>query len=208
MAAPGPAPAAAPAPKSGPAAAGSLAAELGAGTGSIVAFVGGGGKTSLIFSLSRQLKAAGLRVLCTTTTKMMAPRVPADCAAFLVEQVELRAAEAAVAAAFAEPAGGPVMLAGGFDVTMPGNRRVVGIPPDWAGALLAAGCCDCVLVEADGSRKLPFKAPQAPTEPVLPTGLSPAAEAALVVVAVAGMDAIGVPIAEDFVCRCAAPPPL
>eukprot|EP01052_Picozoa_sp_SAG31_P008347 SAG31_NODE_420_length_15868_cov_11.896823_1_plen_80_part_00 len=53
-----------------------LADELAVGKGSIVAFVGGGGKTSLMFALARQLCGAGLRVLCTTTTKMMKPRVP------------------------------------------------------------------------------------------------------------------------------------
>ena len=55
--------------------------------------------------------------------------------------------------------------------------------------------------KADGSRKLPFKAPQA-GEPVLPVGglLEPPG---MTVVAVAGVDALGRPIAEDFVCRCA-----
>jgi hypothetical protein len=50
-----------------------------------------------------------------------------------------------------------------------------------------------VLVEADGSRRLPFKAP-ADHEPVLP-------DTAAVVLAVAGIDALGAPLSEDFVCR-------
>ena len=57
--------------------------------------------------------------------------------------------------------------------------------------------------KADGSRKLPFKAPQA-GEPVLPVG-GQAIDAAMVVVAVAGVDAVGRPVAEDFVCRLVSP---
>ena len=153
----------------------SFASELGVDKGSIVAFVGGGGKTSLMYALARQLHSSNLRVLCTTTTKMMAPRVPAvratrqlpkafghaylidihtarvvqDCAAFvLAGEMGLERAQADVAAAMAEPAGGPVLLAGAYDAAMPGNKRVVGIPAAWPAELLAAGdCCDVVLVE-------------------------------------------------------------
>jgi hypothetical protein len=57
------------------------------------------------------------------------------------------------------------------------------VEPGWPEALLAAGCCDVVIVEADGARKLPFKAP-AENEPVLPEG-------AAVVLVVAGADATG-----------------
>eukprot|EP01052_Picozoa_sp_SAG31_P008348 SAG31_NODE_420_length_15868_cov_11.896823_2_plen_98_part_00 len=42
----------------------------------------------------------------------------------------------------------PVLLAGGYDPTMPGNKRVVGIPATWPAQLLETGIsCDVVLVE-------------------------------------------------------------
>ena len=63
----------------------------------------------------------------------------------------------------------------------PGSRRKIdGIPSEWVPRL--AGLCDAVLVEADGSRRLPFKAPAA-HEPVIPAG-------ATCVVAIAGADVL------------------
>ena len=38
--------------------------------GELVAFTGGGGKTSLVFALARELAAAGRRVVATTTTRI------------------------------------------------------------------------------------------------------------------------------------------
>ncbi|MBN1317047.1 MAG: hypothetical protein JXA42_16315, partial [Anaerolineales bacterium] len=46
----------------------SLAAALDIRRGDIVAFVGGGGKTSAMFQLAGELVAAGWRVITTTTT--------------------------------------------------------------------------------------------------------------------------------------------
>ena len=39
----------------------------------VMSFVGGGGKTSLMFLLARQLVRSGMRVLTTTTTKIFVP---------------------------------------------------------------------------------------------------------------------------------------
>ncbi|MBW2491457.1 MAG: putative selenium-dependent hydroxylase accessory protein YqeC, partial [Deltaproteobacteria bacterium] len=41
--------------------------------GSVVSLVGGGGKTSLMFKLARELSMAGDTVLTTTTTKIFEP---------------------------------------------------------------------------------------------------------------------------------------
>eukprot|EP01045_Picozoa_sp_COSAG04_P009191 COSAG04_NODE_527_length_13079_cov_26.785516_4_plen_282_part_00 len=178
-----------------------LAAQLGIRAGDVVALLGGGGKTSLMFALAGQLGASGLRALCTTTTKMMEPRTPQDCDACIVNAA-LDAAVAETTAAFTSP-GRRLVLAAGYAAAHPGagregaaaRRRIDGVPPAWPRRLIEAGACDVVLVEADGARKLPFKAP-AEHEPVLPDGTS-------VAVAVAGVDALGRPLAEDFVCRAA-----
>lgn len=68
-------------------------------------------------------------------------------------------------------------------------------PPLWI-EFLCPHVADLCVVEADGSRMLPFKAPR-PTEPVLPASLPTSAA----VVAVVGLDALGVPLDEDHVCR-------
>lgn len=62
--------------------------------------------------------------------------------------------------------------------------KVKGIHPSWMPALRSAW--DFVLVEADGSRRLPLKAPGS-DEPVLPPGAD-------LVVGVVGLDALGRPM--------------
>ena len=46
----------------------SLAKALRVDRGAVVSFVGGGGKTTSMFRLARELSAAGLRVVATTST--------------------------------------------------------------------------------------------------------------------------------------------
>ena len=63
-----------------------------------------------------------------------------------------------------------------------------GVPPELPGQLLARPDVDFVLIEADGSRMRPIKAP-AEHEPVIPPG-------ATLVVPVMGIDALDLPLAE------------
>eukprot|EP00929_Paragymnodinium_shiwhaense_P097054 TRINITY_DN58830_c0_g1_i1.p1 TRINITY_DN58830_c0_g1~~TRINITY_DN58830_c0_g1_i1.p1 ORF type:complete len:530 (-),score=45.80 TRINITY_DN58830_c0_g1_i1:358-1872(-) len=156
----------------------------------ITAFVGGGGKTTLTFCEARQAAATGKRVIVTTTTKMLRPRVPQDVSAVVVTS-EL---DNAIDLLKMKTSGGSVIaLAAGEEVSDHGTRSL-GVPPEWPLKLLEAGVADVVVVEADGSRKLPFKAPRAPTEPVLPCGCE-------AVVAVAGLDVLGSILDETSVCR-------
>ena len=74
-----------------------------------------------------------------------------------------------------------------------GGGKVVGLPPSVVDALWAARLADHLLVEADGSRGLPFKA-FGPHEPQVPA-------ASTIVVQVAGLDAIGRPLTMDHVHR-------
>ena len=178
----------------------SLAEELGAlQRGAIVAAVGGGGKTSLCFAIARECAALGVKALVTTTTKMMEPRTPQDCDICLVID-SLESAVRQIADTFADSAAQIVVLGGGYAAahgasggSSGGRRRIDGVPPEWPQQLIEASACDVVIVEADGARKLPFKAP-AENEPVFPVGTT-------TVVAVGGVDALGIPIAEEFVCR-------
>lgn len=115
---------------------------LGVGRG-VTAVMGSGGKTSLLYQLAEELRPRGTVLLATTTHIMKPPQYP-----FAVTAEELTAALAAYGAA----------CAGSY--TPEGKLTA----PSFQGWQQAA---DFVLVEADGSKRLPAKAHEA-WEPVLP----------------------------------------
>ncbi len=159
------------------------------GSGS-VAFVGAGGKTTAMLRLARDLEGRGRTVLVTTTTHLFDPRrEPDGPAGRLVFRPEMEFPRAADAG----PAGVPGVDAGlepGEGITLLVSReadepgKVKGVHPSWIPELRASW--DFVLVEADGSRGLPLKAP-GDHEPVLPPGTD-------LVVGVLGLDGLGRPM--------------
>ena len=150
-----------------------------------VALVGGGGKTTTLWSLARELSGAGPTIV-TTTTKAGAP--PAD-----VPLVDWEAPlpdhslHELVAAAFARSA----LIAVGSGVR---EGRLRAVSPEIADELFFRCGARYVVNEADGARMKPFKAP-AEHEPVL-------ASTTTLLVVVIGLDALGAPIEE----RALAPP--
>ena len=133
----------------------------------ITAVVGGGGKTSLIWRLSGELMARG-RVLIATTTHI----IPPACETLLSPtREEVRNAWAHTG-----------RLAIG-DKTLEGKLAPVASLQNQY-----QGLADYVLIEADGSRGLPIKAPAA-YEPVFPFGVQH-------VIAIAGMACCGQTIAQ------------
>ena len=149
----------------------------------VIAFVGAGGKTSAIFTLARELREH--RVIVTATTKLRDPRLEAgrNLDAVVVEKdLAERVGDAGVELAHTPRAGeGPLVLASAVEA---GTLKFVGIHPDRVAGLRSA--CDFVLVEADGSRGLPVKAPTG-NEPLLP-------DCADLVVGVMGLDCLGLPL--------------
>ncbi len=146
----------------------------------VIAFVGAGGKTTALFCLGAELAAEGRRVLLTSTTHLMDPRGEAARPPLtLVLQAELEAPPGACELPEAVP-GLTVLMA--RPAAEPGKLK--GVHPDWVPALKASW--DFVLVEADGSRRLPLKAP-ADHEPVLPPGTD-------LVVGVVGLSSLGRPL--------------
>jgi probable selenium-dependent hydroxylase accessory protein YqeC len=148
-----------------------------------VALTGGGGKTAAVLRAAHELREAGWRVLVSTTTKV-GPTMASELPVVLCSGTP---GEAAVRAAIDRS--GAVFLAAGRAA----DGKFEGVPPGVLDALALAGVADVVLVEADGARQRPLKAP-AEHEPVVP-------ERATVVSFVMGIDVLGEPVDGPLVHR-------
>ena len=146
-------------------------------SGELIAFVGGGGKTSLMFALAAALP--GRRILTTTTRIFAAQMKLAQELIFATEGTE--DFEKKIGEALDQS--GSCLVVGEVE-----GEKAVGVPPELLGEWLARLDVDFVLVEADGSRMRPIKAPAA-HEPVIPP-------AATVVVPMVGIDALDGRFAE------------
>ena len=134
----------------------------------VTALIGGGGKTTMLYTLTEELRKKGTVLLCTSTHIMRPTQY----------EVLERAGEAEISAALAAH--------GAVCVGEPSAEGKLG-PPSLSFDALAQ-LADYVLVEADGSRRLPLKA-HAPHEPVIPAN-------AQRVVLVVGADGFGKPISR------------
>ena len=138
----------------------------------LVSIVGGGGKTTTLFALGEQLPG---RVVLTTTTKMGSERdegVP----------VLIRPTDDELARHLETTPRALVWS----DRT---GHRADGVPPTDCDRWFQSGVADHVVVEADGSRRKPFKAPY-PYEPVI-------AQQTTTLIACIGAHALGQPIATS-----------
>jgi probable selenium-dependent hydroxylase accessory protein YqeC len=160
----------------------SLLSALGIGRGDVVSVVGAGGKTTLVYRLAAEARAAGMTVLVTTTTHM-GTLAEATTGPVLVE------ADAAIEDDLVRA------LAAEGRVTVLGRRvradKLEGLAPERVDALVARA--DVTLIEADGARGRSLKAPAA-HEPVIPSSTT-------IVVVVAALDAVGRPLDADTVHR-------
>ena len=152
----------------------------------VVAFVGGGGKTSLMYRLAREIAARGERVVVTTTTHIMAPNdndvqslILSEDRKLIMEQLQYHLKSQNLVAV------------GSKLVSLEGKMK--GIEPEWVEEIAELPIPVHVVVEADGSAGRPFKAP-ADYEPVIPAATN-------LVVPVVGVDIIGKPFGPDFVHR-------
>lgn len=136
----------------------------------LVSIVGGGGKTTTLFALGDQLPG---RVVLTTTTKMGSERDEGVPVLVGPTDTELDAhlATTPKALVWSDRSG----------------HRADGVSPTDCDRWFGSGLADHVIVEADGSRRKPFKAPYA-YEPVI-------AEQTTTLLACIGAPALGQPIA-------------
>jgi molybdenum cofactor cytidylyltransferase len=155
---------------------------LGIRRGEVVGIAGAGGKTTLVYRVAAEARAAGLTVLVTTTTHM-GTLPEAVTGPVLVEEEDGATDKVRDA------------LASEGRATLLGRRvrpdKLAGVAPERVDDLRSAA--DLVLVEADGARGRSLKVPAA-HEPVLPRTLT------LLVVLVA-LDALGEPLTDECVHR-------
>ena len=143
-----------------------LAQLLGIAPG-LTAVIGGGGKTTALLTLGRELACKGTVILCTTTKIYPFSGLPLSTGG--TEALREALAQA------------PLVCAG-----VPGAEGKLSAPPAPMEALKALA--DYVLVEADGSRGLPVKA-HLDHEPVIP-------QAADRILCLVGASAFGRPVRE------------
>lgn len=157
------------------------------GTGGVIALVGAGGKTSALFGLAEELAWTGRDVVMTTTTHLRDPRLEQG-----------RSFDRVV---FDSPGDRPwdseppwpdrgrrIVFASGAE---PATGKLRGVDPVRIGELDRAGAF--ILVEADGAKFRPIKAPAA-HEPVVPAMTD-------LVVGIMGLDCLGRPMDDTTVHR-------
>jgi probable selenium-dependent hydroxylase accessory protein YqeC len=164
---------------------GSIIQALGLRSRELISLVGGGGKTTLLFRLARELVDSGRRVLATTTTKILEPSSE-DSPRILVESKDEKIMEALC---HLKDKQGPLTVAR----ERLESNKLGGISSDLVDRLYGSGKIDDLLVEADGAAGRPVKAPR-DGEPVIPS------ETTLVIVLV-GVDGMGVVLQEENVFR-------
>ena len=149
----------------------------------VIALVGGGGKTSLMYALAREMVDQGKTVISTTTTKIYPPNASESPHLILADNDPHLTELSALLSEFKH-----VTVGRSID---PSSTKMLGLPVEKITAL--SGCAHWVLVEADGAAGRPVKAP-AEWEPVIP----PCSD---LVIAVVGLDCLGRPAEEKTAFR-------
>ena len=148
----------------------------------LVCFVGAGGKTTTMFALAQALKSLHKRILVTTTTNIFYPEQH-ECDAVIVN-------DNPDPGMFRSVTKGSVTVLGSDIIN---ERKLAGVNTLFIEKLYQEKLFDCILVECDGSKRKPIKAP-AHYEPVVPASTTKT-------IGVIGLDAVGKPITEEYVHR-------
>ena len=152
--------------------------------GDVVAFVGGGGKTTAMFRLAAEIVEQGGRAITTTTTRIFAAQIR-------LAPVHVKSLPSLSAALSSAP---HVLITGEVDAV---EGKAFGIEPSIVTDLRALASNlqppASILIEADGSRMRPLKTP-ADHEPVIPKETT-------LVVPVVGIDIVGRPLTAEYVHR-------
>ena len=151
----------------------------------VISLVGAGGKTSTMFQLATELSEKGAAVLATTTT-----RIAIEELSLAPSTIELGPDMLLPSSLEEELARQRILFF--YSTLDPDSGKVWGVSPEWVDNYLSLlPLWDYLIIEADGSRRLPMKAPLA-HEPNLPT-------ATTLLVPIVGIDALGQPLDEDHI---------
>ena len=162
-----------------------LSEALGLQPREMIALVGAGGKTTLMFRLAKELLLAGKKVITTTTTRILEPSSRESPCVFVDPEEEKIARFVAL------------HLRRYRHLTVASERlnegKLRGISPSLLVELWNERDVDYLIIEADGAAGRPVKAPRE-GEPVIPS-------TATLVVALLGMDGLGEELAGKAVFR-------
>jgi len=151
----------------------------------VVSIVGGGGKTTIMFALAREISSNGDRIITTTTTKILEPSL-SEAPLLLIEPNEGELKRLLLA-----------NLGKHRHITLTTEKLVSGklngIRPEFVVELAKLNQLYCIVVEADGAAHRSLKAPNS-TEPVIPLNTS-------LVIPVVGVDAVSCRLTEKDVFR-------
>jgi probable selenium-dependent hydroxylase accessory protein YqeC len=161
------------------------ALKLGEAEPPVVAIVGGGGKTSLLYRLGEEAVGLGRATIIAGTTRFTPRSLPG------LETTMIEAGDDTIidAARDALSPDRPLVLHSGGGT----KGRLQPITPEVADALAVLPELGLLALEADGSKMLPFKAP-GEHEPVIPSAVTH-------VVAVVGVRALDAPLDDEHVHR-------
>jgi len=142
----------------------------------LVSLVGGGGKTTAMFKLAAELKAQGASVLVTTTTAIYQPENINYDTLIIGKQAPLPT---------------PGITVWGREKTA--ENKLLGTDPELINELFNHQVFDFILVEADGAKGCPVKAPAA-HEPLVPAATTK-------YIGVIGLSCLGTSTGEGLVHR-------
>ncbi len=124
----------------------------------LISIVGGGGKTSLMFFLAHALRQKGLRVVCTTTTRILKPTTEQSPELVLLDQPGFKQSLQDSLGRYGHVTVAQHLLAEG--------DKLQGLSCSQVESILEYSCVERMIIEADGARNLSFKAP-GDNEPVV-----------------------------------------
>lgn len=153
--------------------------------GEVISLVGGGGKTTLMFALAKELASSEKTTITSTTTKILEPS-PSKIPHLLIEADEEKLLR---------------MLLQAVEkyqyITMARARlpsgKLSGVSTKLVAKMAKLNQVSYIIVEADGAAHRSLKAPNA-TEPVIPGDTT-------LVIAMVGIDAIGCRLTQEYVFR-------
>jgi probable selenium-dependent hydroxylase accessory protein YqeC len=153
----------------------------------VISLVGSGGKTTLMFTIARELGSAGNKVITTTTTKI-ASCEPEQYGSplMILKQDEERTVKPILDQLNKHR---QITIAAG---ELPEARKLKGLKPETIDRL-AEVKAGTIIIEADGASRKPLKAPN-DTEPVIPRSTT-------LLIPVIGLDALNRPLTAENVFR-------